>query len=147
MADVGDDPIRQIEAAYQLALSRKPTQRESLLAIQYLQRQTSAYESLRNRLRFEPDVPSSIFNGYLKKLSASDLLFGPKAGWKYARGIWGGGYEGILNVDPLQGPSATAQGTRFLDGSVQAKVHIANGCDLAGLMTSNSQKLASSRIV
>jgi len=102
--------------------------------LQYLHRQTSAYESLRNRLRFEPDVPSSIFGGYLKKLAASDLLFGPKAGWKYARGIWGGGYEGILQVEPLQGPCAIAQGTKFLNGSVQARVHIANGCDLAGLM-------------
>ena len=100
VAEVGDDPIKQIESAYQLALSRRPTQRESLIAMQYLQRQTSSYETLRTRLRFEPDVPSSIFGGYLKKLSASDLLFGPKAGWKYARGLWGGGYEGILQVDP-----------------------------------------------
>ncbi len=134
VADVGNDPVNQIAAAYQLALSRKPTQRESMIAMQYLQRQTSAYESLRTRLRFEPDVPSSIFNGYLKKLSAADLLFGPKAGWKYARGMWGGGYEGILQVDPAQGPCAIAEGTKFQNGSVQGKVHIANGCDLAGLM-------------
>src|SRR5437660_6541220 len=62
---VGDDPMKQVESAYQLALSRRPTQREAIIAIQYLQRQTSAYESLRTRLRFEPDVPSSIFSGYL----------------------------------------------------------------------------------
>src|SRR5205823_5377180 len=54
ITEVGGDPMKQIEAAYQLALSRKPTQRESLIAMQYYQRQISAYESLRARLRFEP---------------------------------------------------------------------------------------------
>jgi hypothetical protein len=134
VSDVGNDPIRQVESAYELALSRKPTSRESALALQYLQRQISSYQSLRTRLRFEPDVPSSVYGGYLKKLSASDLLFGPKAGWKYARGVWGGGYEGILNVDPAQGPAALADGTKFLDGTVQGRILINNGCDLAGLI-------------
>ncbi len=133
VSQVGADPLKQVELAYQLALSRNPTPRESAIALQYLQRQLSSYESLRSRLRFEPDVPNSVFSKYLQKLSASDLLFGPKAGWKYSRGLWGGGYEGILQVDPAQGPAAFADGSKFLDGSVQGRILINNGCDLAGL--------------
>jgi hypothetical protein len=135
LSEVGNDPLKQVEAAYGLALSRKPTPRESAIAMQYLQRQISSYESLRTRLRFEPDVPSSIFGRYLSKLSAADLLVGPQAGWKYARGIWGGGYEGIVGVDTAQGPCAIADGTKFLDGSVQARILINNGCEIAGLMS------------
>jgi hypothetical protein len=134
ITEVGDDLSAQINRAYQLALSRKPTPRELSIAIDYLQRQSSAFEILRNRLHFEPDVPSAVFNGYLKKLSASDLLFGPRAGWKYARGTWGGGYEGIFNVDPAQGPVALADGSKFLDGSVKGNFLINSGCEYAGLL-------------
>jgi hypothetical protein len=132
--EVGDDPLRQVEKAYELALSRKPTERERGIAMEYVRRQASAYEALRKRLRFEPDVPSSVYSGYLKKLGAGDLLVGPRGGWKYARGVWGGGYEGILSVEPMQGPCALAEGTKFLDGSVQGKILIQNGCEVAGLM-------------
>ncbi|HEV8604650.1 MAG TPA: PSD1 and planctomycete cytochrome C domain-containing protein, partial [Tepidisphaeraceae bacterium] len=76
--EVGDDPLRQVEKAYELALSRKPTERERGIAMEYVRRQASAYEALRKRLRFEPDVPSSVYSGYLKKLGAGDLLVGPR---------------------------------------------------------------------
>jgi hypothetical protein len=134
ISQAGADRAKQVERAYELALGRKPTQRESAIAMQYVARQSSAFESLRGRLRFDPDVPGSVFGQYLKKLAASDLLFGPKVGWKYSRGVWGGGYEGILIVEPMQGPVAVAEGMTFADGSVSGRVLVNSGCDVAGLV-------------
>ncbi len=134
LSQAGEDRAKQVEKAYELTLGRKPTARESAIAMEYVSRQKSAFESLRRRVRFEPDVPGSVFGRYLSKLPASDLLFGPKAGWKYSRGVWGGGYEGILTVEPMQGPAAVVEGMTFADGSVSGRVLVNAGCDVAGLM-------------
>jgi cytochrome c553 len=135
IAQAGADRSKQVTAAYEIALSRRPTQREMSIATQYLERQAKVAEQmLRRRMRFEPDVPGQMFTGYLKKLAASDLLFGPRTGWKYSRGIWGGGYESSMVVEPMQGPVAIAEGTKSADGTVSAVMQINAGCDVAGLL-------------
>src|SRR6185295_378866 len=57
ITEVGDDLSRQVQRSYELALSRKPSQRELAIAMDYVQRQSSSFQTLRTRMHFEPDVP------------------------------------------------------------------------------------------
>ncbi|MEY3172389.1 MAG: hypothetical protein RLZZ436_302 [Planctomycetota bacterium] len=66
-------------------------------------------EDLRPGLRevsFRPDVPESLYSDFRRQLPGDAFLRGPRDGWEYRGGVWGGGYEGIDVVDKHLGPHA-----------------------------------------
>ncbi len=132
--EAGNDPQAQIRRAYALAFDRSPSERESRLALDYLERQASAYALLRARLTFRPDVPFSLESGFLRRLGPTDFLSGPRQGWSYYRGRWGGGYQGIETVDPQRGPFALWQGATFRDGVLQGRLMLHNAAELGSLI-------------
>jgi mono/diheme cytochrome c family protein len=133
-ADAGADPRDQIRRAYSLALGRLPTEREMQVAYHYQQRQATAFEALQSRLTFRPDVPSSLTVVYLNQLKNEDFLSGPRKNWSYARGFWGGGYEGIYLVDPARGPFALYDSAPFADGQFQGRLMLHNASEQAALI-------------
>jgi mono/diheme cytochrome c family protein len=134
--EAGPDRLKQIELAYRLALGRDPVDSERRLATAYLDRQAQRFKGLQSRMTFRPQVPSSLSGSYLEELRPEDFLSGPGAGWTYGRGLWGKGYEGILSlVNPMtNGPYALDDAERFVDGTVQGQVMLADGADLAAVI-------------
>ncbi len=134
VAEVGADPRAQLKRAYQLALQRNPTEREIDVAHELLLRQRVSQQRLRGRITFKPDVPISLHTSYMNRLQPSDYLAGPKAGWSFTRGRWGGGYEGIMNLDVQRGPAAFWDGAQFYDGVVAANLMVHNASELAAIL-------------
>lgn len=132
--EAGADPRDQIRRVYSLALGRLPTEREMQVAFHYVERQATAFESLQSRLTFRPDVPSSLTIGYLNQLKGEDFLSGPRKNWSYARGLWGGGYEGIYVVDPARSPFALYDSASFADGQFHGRFMLHNASEQAGLI-------------
>jgi mono/diheme cytochrome c family protein len=135
-SEAGPDRLKEIDRAYALALGREPTDRERQISGAYIDRQTERFKALQSRMTFRPEVPSSLSADYLDKLHAEDFLSGPQAGWTYGRGLWGKGYEGILSlINPMtNGPYALDNEVRFADGTVEGKVMLADGADLAAVI-------------
>ncbi|HWA98057.1 MAG TPA: DUF1553 domain-containing protein, partial [Pirellulales bacterium] len=132
--EASHDRPRQIERAYQLALERMPSEHERRIAIDYVARQSKAFASLGSRLTFQPSVPFSLFNGYLRELKPSDFMSGPRDGWIYSRGRWQGEYQGIVKVDPDRGPFALWQGASLANGAVTADLTLHNASELAAIL-------------
>jgi mono/diheme cytochrome c family protein len=133
-ADAPRDRRRQLTLAYARALGRTPTADELDVADGYVGRQSGAFASAAHLMTFRPQVPGALFTGYLKLLGDADLLAGPRTGWRYGRGVWGGAYENIVNVDPARGPFALAEAQTFADGVVDARVRLHPGAELGGLI-------------
>ena len=129
-----------ITRGFQLAAGREPTKRERQIALDFIQRQQESFATLRTRLTFRPDVPTSLSDGYMGKLKPENFLIGPQAGWSYQRGRWSGGYEGIRSVDRDRGPFALAGATSFSNGIVEAKVTLHTACETAGIAFRASAK-------
>ncbi len=132
--DASGDSAQRIERAYRLALGRPPSPRELQIAQAYLTRQSAFYASLASRLTFVPDAPSSLHSSYLNRLQPLDFLLGPREAWRYGRGKWTGGYEGLMTVDRQRGPFALWQGPAFADGVVQARLTLQNAAEFGTLI-------------
>jgi hypothetical protein len=134
--EAGRDRPKEIDRAYALSLGRKPTDNERRIAAAYLDRQAERFKTLQSRMIFRPEVPSSLSANYLDKLRPEDILSGPQAGWTYGRGLWGNAYEGIVSLlAPIaNGPYALDNDVRFADGTVEGKVRLADGADLAAVI-------------
>jgi hypothetical protein len=104
--EVESAPAAQVRQAYRLALGRLPTDPEQQIALDYLERQTRAFATLKPPLTFYPRVSSSLSTGYLQQLKPADFLGGPAQPWQYYRGAWSKGYEGINTVEAQRGPFA-----------------------------------------
>ncbi|MEI6239925.1 MAG: DUF1553 domain-containing protein [Planctomycetia bacterium] len=137
-ASVGDAAAadeRFVTRAYELALARRPTAAEQEIAVGYLVRQRSAWASSPDAVSLVPLVPSSLVKGYREKIAPSQILAVSPAGWLVGGGVWGGGYEGTVNLDPATGPFALwkEQG-RFGDGTVEAELFIRGATELAAVV-------------
>jgi hypothetical protein len=126
---------RFVTRAYELALTRRPTAAEVEIAVSYLARQRSAWASSPDAVSLVPLVPSSLVKGYREKLAPGQILAVSPAGWLVGGGVWGGGYEGIVNLDPATGPFALwkEQGL-FGDGTVEAELFIRGATELAAVV-------------
>ena len=129
-----------IQRGFQLAVGREPTKRERQIARDFIQRQQENFASLRTRLTFRPDVPTSLSVEYMNKLKPEHFLIGPQSGWSYHRGRWSGAYENIRTVDRERGPFALAVAPGFSNGVVEAKVVLHTACESAGLLFRASAK-------
>ena len=137
-AAVGDDAAvdeRFVTRAYELALARRPTAAELEIAVSYLARQRSAWASSPDAVSLVPLVPSSLVKGYREKLTPAQILAVAPAGWLVGSGVWGGGYEGIVNLEPATGPFALwKEQDSFSDGSVEAELFIRGATELTAVV-------------
>ena len=126
----------QIERAYELALCCAPTDREKKIAAAYIERQTERFKPLQEQFTLRPEVPTSLTDSYFNQLRPEDFLAGPRSGWTYGRGQWGGGYEGILSLlNPARNsPFALNDTIRFADGIVEGRVRMSDGTEVAAMI-------------
>lgn len=130
----------QIRRGYALALSRQPDARELAEARDFVEKQTSAFLDLDQRLDFKPDASSSFLSGFLNRLGAEDLLIGPRRGWGYHRGVWSKAYEGIRTVERVQAPFALYEGLHFRDGTVETRLNLDRSTDFFSLLLRSVSK-------
>jgi hypothetical protein len=133
-----------VTRAYELAIARRPTGDELDIATAYLARQRSAWSATPDPVSLVPLVPSALVAEYRDKLRPEQILAVSPAGWLVGGGVWGGGYEGIKNLETATGPFAfwtqateapvppgfTAPG-QFTDGVVEAELFIRGATELA----------------
>lgn len=129
-----------ITRGFQFAVGRQPTKRERHLARDFMKRQQESFATLRTRMTFRPDAPTSLSDGYMGKLKAGDFLIGPQTGWNYQRGRWSGSYEGIRTVERDRGPFALANAASFSNGMIEARVMLHTACETAGVTFRASAK-------
>jgi len=143
-----------VTAAYEAALARRPSAAELSIATGYLARQRSAWSAAADPIVLAPLVPGALVRGYRDRLAPADILAvgtpdPGAAGWLVGGGVWGGGYEGIMNLDTATGPFALwtgGQGTgaqgaggppaaaSFVDGSVEAELFLRGATELAAVV-------------
>ncbi|HEX2750814.1 MAG TPA: PSD1 and planctomycete cytochrome C domain-containing protein, partial [Verrucomicrobiales bacterium] len=132
--EAGQGREAQIACAWQLAFNREPSPQEAKTAVEWIGRQTKAFEALSSRLTFRPDVAEALSADYYPKLQPSQFLTGPAEGWQYFRGVWAPAYEGIRVVERDRGPFALWGGAKFKDGAIEANVTLPGAVELAGIL-------------
>lgn len=137
---VGGYGEKFITRGFQFAVGRQPTKRERQLARDFMKRQQESFATLRTRMTFRPDAPTSLSDAYMGKLKAGDFLLGPQTGWNYQRGRWSGSYEGIRTVERDRGPFALANAASFSNGMIEARVMLHTACETAGVTFRASAK-------
>lgn len=132
-AEVGTDPLAQVQRGFELALSRRPDADEQRIAIDTLAAQTAAFATVKPLLRFRPKAPQRLEQGFLAQLTGADLIDAPET-WTRVRGVFGNGYNDTLAADPTTGPATFKDGVRFWDGEVQCRIRFVEGATLAALI-------------
>ncbi len=132
--EAGDDPVRQVQHLFRLALGRAPTAEELTTAGDYLRSQQQQFEAIAGQITFRPNVPISLFKDYRAKLAAEEYLLGPRDAWSYYPGVWGGGYEGIDVLDIHQAPFSLWRGSELSDGVISGRLKLHNASELATLL-------------
>jgi mono/diheme cytochrome c family protein len=122
LADHRDNPHQQILELYRLVFQRTPTEPELREAVGLLMESEAHFREHAEEIVFRPDVPESLFGGFRQSLPAERFLEGPRIGWEYRAGSWGGGYEGIDVVDPYFGPHAFWEGTEAIEGQWEGEL-------------------------
>ena len=105
-SDTASVDERLVTRAYEVTLARRPTAAELEIATAYLLRQRSAWGSSADPVSITPLVPSALVRGYRQRLDTARILDVAPGRWLVGGGVWGGGYEGIVNLDPTTGPFA-----------------------------------------
>ena len=139
-----DGDARFVTRAYELALARRPAAGELDIAKAYVARQRSAWAAASDPVSLVPLVPSALVKEYRQRLGPEQILAVLPAGWLVGGGVWGGGYEGIRNLDIATGPFAfwmDADGgqphrgfvakSQFTDGFVEAELLVRSATELA----------------
>jgi mono/diheme cytochrome c family protein len=132
--EAGSDSTVQIERVFAVTLGRKPAPQEIRVASGYLERQTQMHADLATRLTFAADVPGSLQRAYMNGLKPEEFLLGPRDGWQYFRGRWGGDYEGITSLDRSCTPFALWQGAMSGDGVISARVTLQRAVESASIL-------------
>ncbi len=128
------DRNRLIEEGYRLALGRGPTEAERKLAARALDQQFADAGATRRIITMRPGVPGALSDGYHGALPADQFQIGPKAAWSYYKGVWGGGYEGILLTEPGKGPFGLYEGAKVTDGVIEGKLMLHRASESASLI-------------
>ncbi len=127
---VSSDQTVRIDHLFQHTLQRFPTDNERTLMRDALERAEREYRDLAEQVVFRCDVPVSLYGEYRRRLPGNAFLIGPKSGWEYRGGVWGGGYEGIEVVDKSWGPHAFWRDCSFRDGRLTGRVHLDQSVEL-----------------
>ena len=123
----------QVERAFGLVLARAPSTAERALAAEYLAATAEDLAALAPAAAFQWRVPPRLAVDFLEAASGSDLLWGPRAGWRYLRGLWATGYNGTLTFDPDRGPSALFEAAPFADAEIELELELERGARCVGL--------------
>jgi hypothetical protein len=132
--EAGDGLDLQVERAFQRVLARDPDAEEARICADYLLRQAELFAALPRPLVVRPAVPRRIDQGYLEQLSGADVLYGPRAGWRYLLGEWGNQYNGTVEMDAARGPALYLPDARHADATLTARVLTRPGCVQFGLV-------------
>lgn len=135
--EAGDQAEKQVRRAYELALNRAPTSEEMEISRSWIKRQTSAFEGLRSRVTFRPDVSNALSTDYFGLLRTGQFYIGPTNGWTYHRGFWAPPYEGIRVVDPDRSPFALFGGV-LESGVFEGEIEISSSTESASLLLRGS---------
>ena len=130
----------QIKRAFVLALGREPTPGEIQTLLAFLDRQENAYSAMTGELVFRPDAAEALHDHYLNTMPPEDLLEGPRVGWNYAKGVWGGGYSGIKELDESRGPFALWNKHTFSDGQIDTHIAMSSNARFAGILLRASEE-------
>ncbi|MEM7232872.1 MAG: PSD1 and planctomycete cytochrome C domain-containing protein [Planctomycetota bacterium] len=125
---------KQVREVYRRLLGREAREREVQVAIRYLESQRREFRKLSSHVSFYPDVPSSLFQGYRRRLNPEHYLFGPRGNWVYHRGIWGGGYEQIDVAEVERGPFALWKKQAFAELNVSGSLFLQPSAERASLI-------------
>ena len=116
-AEAGAQARARVQRAFERALAREPDEEEVRLALEFLDGQRAGFARAPEELVFRPRVPERLEVRYHEHLQAEDFLYGPRDGWSYGAGVWGGGYNGTLEWSLRDGPFALAERAAFPDGA------------------------------
>jgi hypothetical protein len=128
------DPDAWVHRLYELTLSRVPAASELELALDYLESQARGFSQLTPALVFRPRVPSRTGRFFQEALVGNDVLYGPRQGWTYLTGPWGGMYNYTLELDRARGPTALLDGSDWDDLTLRARLLLAEGSELAAVV-------------
>lgn len=133
IADRDANDGARIERLFQLVLGRNPSADELTTCRDYLDRQVAAFGEVESWIALQPQVPDRVQDDYLDELAPQDMLFGPREGWTYVRGLWGNSYNNTREVDSDRGPAGLSP-VRFVAGRVSAEVRLADGCRFGSIL-------------
>jgi len=139
-SDTGLRAGPNVERAFELALARGPSEDERRIALAYLADQTRAFEQAPTPLRFQARVPERLDITFLKQISGSDMLHGPRSAWSYIRGEWGNAYNHTKGMDPERGPAGLCERARFRDGVLELGLLARRGTESFGLLLRSKPK-------
>ncbi|MCA8978644.1 MAG: PSD1 domain-containing protein [Planctomycetes bacterium] len=132
-----DADAARVERLFELVLSRRPTEAERAACLDYLSEQTQAFADVGNWIALDPQVPDRLQDDFLDGLPPSGMLFGPRQGWTYVRGLWGNSYNNTREVDLERGPAALSP-VSFTEGEVSAELRLADGCRFGSVILRGS---------
>ncbi|HZL99411.1 MAG TPA: DUF1549 and DUF1553 domain-containing protein, partial [Planctomycetota bacterium] len=133
-AEAGEDPAARVRRAFELALARAPTEAESRISLDYLARAEADFATVAPTLTFEARLPERADIDFLALLEGPDFFWGPREGWMYLQGVWGGTYNKTLAPDPLQGPAALWTRCALQDGEIEARLRLREGARFGSLL-------------
>jgi hypothetical protein len=111
------EPARQIDRAFRLALGRAPTSHEARTALGYLERQQAAQAKLSTEELAKTRVPE-------RQL----------ANWSYFGGEWSIREDQGHQVEPNPGAKAVWDAVTFADGTIECEVMLLGGGGDAGIL-------------
>ena len=132
--EAGSEPAARVQRAFERVLARRPTARETELSLAFLEQQSAGFAQHDRPLILRSRVPRRLDADFLQALGGEDLVFGPRLGWVYAKGLWANPYNATLGADPERGPVAYRNGLAFRDGRVSARLRMTPGTEAAGLL-------------
>jgi hypothetical protein len=129
-----------VERAFELALSRRPSEDELRIGVAYMEDQTRAFAAAPTPVLFRARVPERLDTTFLKLLSGEDFLHGPREGWSYVRGEWKNGYNHTKGMDAERGAAALCERARFRDGVLELGLSARRGTESFGLLLRSKAK-------
>jgi hypothetical protein len=131
--ECGEEVSAQVRRAYHLALQRSPGEEELASALTYLKQQQAVFARHRGQLIFEPEVPNSLSDSFLKKLAPHEVLSGPGGEWRYGKGHWRREYSNTM-LDPDRGPYALWTGATIRHGTLSCTLRLYPATVLASVL-------------
>ncbi|SVD03713.1 uncharacterized protein METZ01_LOCUS356567, partial [marine metagenome] len=123
-----------VNSLFRRTLARDATPEEIAFGQHYLGQQEARHHEVLHQLVFMPDVPASIERGFRDKLPQEKFLIPPDANWRSHAGKWGGGYEGIMNVEPGRGPFVLMTAAKQADVTLSGRIKLEQSVENAGIL-------------
>ena len=128
------DMTALVNSLFRRTLARDATPEEIAFGQHYLGQQEARHHEVLHQLVFMPDVPASIERGFRDKLPQEKFLIPPDANWHAHAGKWGGGYEGIMNVEPGRGPFVLMTAAKQTDFTLSGWIKLEQSVENAGIL-------------